>query len=158
MARPAFTRDPAVIRDLADAVLWDSLRRAGGCRLHVGVFNQDGYGIVAHKSARIRAHRLVWMAEYGPIEKGLQVLHSCDNPRCVNPQHLRLGTNKENVADCIKRGRRAAKLSKAQVLNIRSSTMTNRPLAAKYGVAASTISRIRSGKRRPGIPLASPPA
>lgn len=54
---------------------------------------------------RAYAHRVAWELTYGPIPNGLRVLHTCDNPRCVNPGHLMLGTQSDNIADSMRKGR-----------------------------------------------------
>jgi hypothetical protein len=68
----------------------------------------NGYGQIAMGSRpqhRFRAHRLSWMLHFGDIPAGLEVMHTCDEPRCVRPAHLRLGTHKENMADAATKGR-----------------------------------------------------
>jgi hypothetical protein len=65
----------------------------------------DGYGRFVNKCRPIWAHRFSYELHHGPIPKGMHVLHSCDNPECSNPKHLRVGTHKENMADCKARGR-----------------------------------------------------
>lgn len=67
--------------------------------------NDDGYGIVSVEGEDYFAHRAVFMLVGGPIDSGLVVRHSCDNPRCINPAHLLLGTQADNVQDSIDRGR-----------------------------------------------------
>lgn len=69
-----------------------------------GPRGSGGYG----KQGRKLAHRVAWEAAHGPIPRGLFVLHSCDNPPCVNLEHLRLGTQQDNVRDREERNRRAA--------------------------------------------------
>jgi DNA-binding Lrp family transcriptional regulator len=63
------------------------------------------YGIMRWKTEREYAHRIAWMITYGDIPKGLQVCHSCDNPKCCNPNHLWLGTMSDNIHDRDKKGR-----------------------------------------------------
>lgn len=105
-----------------------------------------------------RAHRLSYTLFKGDIEGGLLVCHTCDNPRCVNPGHLFLGTTKENADDRDAKGRNIlpklltgekspkAKLKNADALAIRVSTKPVRDLAAAYGVGERHIRYIKSGK------------
>jgi hypothetical protein len=80
------------------------------CWPWTGYRDKDGYG--TYTKGR-RAHRLACAAEHGPPPfAGARALHSCDNPPCCNPAHLKWGTQKQNVADCIARGRRARVVSR----------------------------------------------
>lgn len=115
------------------------------------ILSRGGYG-AAWAGKPISAHRLAWTLARGPIPAGMQVLHRCDVRRCVNPDHLFLGTHAENMADRNAKGRQAcssgerhpnAKLTSADVLAIRASSALQRVLAAEYGVSISTISDIR---------------
>ena len=112
-----------------------------------------GYGLLATKRncAPIKAHRFSWMLHYGEIPSGMAICHSCDNPGCVNPNHLMLGTQKANMIDAAKKGKlrffrfgvgednNAAKLSDEQVRSMRNEYSTGRftykEMAKKYGVA-----------------------
>lgn len=115
----------------------------------------SGYGVInvgGRKGGIVLAHRLS-LAIAGWAVSGGVVLHRCDTPNCVNPAHLRLGTQAENVRDCAAKGRlrksaRQVKLSNAAVCDIRSSREPNVTLANRYGVHASLISRIRAGLSR----------
>lgn len=79
---------------------------SSGCHEFTGKLTR-GYGRITLRSNRmVYAHRLSWESARGPIPTGLKVLHICDNPRCVNIDHLFLGTQKDNIADCIAKGRR----------------------------------------------------
>lgn len=77
--------------------------RGAGCWLATRCLNYKGYCVVT--KAHIRAHRISWEHHFGPIPDGLLVLHSCDVPNCVNPNHLFLGTNADNMADKMRKGR-----------------------------------------------------
>lgn len=74
-----------------------------------GLGSPFGYGVFYFDGKSQRAHRVSWTIVYGPIPAGLWVLHKCDNPGCVNPSHLYLGTAKDNMRDSVERGRRPAK-------------------------------------------------
>jgi hypothetical protein len=68
--------------------------------------DKNGYGQIKINRKQFRAHRVMYEAVKGSIPKGLVVMHSCDNPSCVNPDHLQIGTNKDNSQDMIKKGRK----------------------------------------------------
>lgn len=123
-------------------------------------FNIAGYGMIWMKGDKgadrsERAHRLSWVAWRGPIPAGMAILHRCDNRRCVNPDHLFLGTRADNNRDCVAKGRKAvgekhpaAKLTLAEVSAIRDALNTGISqvhLARQYKIDASVISRIKSG-------------
>lgn len=105
-----------------------------------------------------RAHRIAWVLTNGPVPDGLDILHSCDNPPCCNPNHLRPGTHAENMRDMSVRGRsngprgithHFAKLGPAIAQDIRSALADGVPaltLAKKYRVAHRSITNIRDGR------------
>lgn len=132
-----------------------------GCFLWLASVNEWGYGTLRWHGATRRAHRLMWELQNGPITDGRQVLHKCDNPACINPKHLRIGTNADNVADKVSKGRQAklkgsetgaAKLTEKEVLEIRASSKTQRALGLKYGVTQSAIHCILARKCWTHIP------
>ena len=91
----------------------------------------------------------------GPIPEGMVIMHTCDNPPCVNPSHLQVGTKAENNADTAKKRRHNyglnhwnARLSDADVADIRASDETRKALAKRYGVTYSHIWRIKAGTHR----------
>jgi hypothetical protein len=95
------------------------------------------------------AHRVAWIHAFGEIPSGLSVLHHCDTPLCVNPSHLFLGTNAENVKDKIRKRRQVqgdrvpqAKLTVLDIQQIRSLNQSQNQIARQFGVTQSTISAI----------------
>jgi hypothetical protein len=76
-----------------------------GCWLWLGLVTNDGYGRLKHDYKPLRAHRCAWMLFRGKIPNELHVLHRCDTPLCVNPDHLFLGTHGENMIDKARKGR-----------------------------------------------------
>lgn len=115
--------------------------------------NRPGYGQVVFAGSRWVASRLYYEVFVGPIPRGLEVCHECDNPSCVNPDHLFLGTPKDNQQDAVSKGRKrgpqgtrsgSAKLSEDQVRAIRADTRHQDVIGAEYGVHGSAICRVRN--------------
>lgn len=135
-----------------------------GCHLWLRYLNSAGYGqtrIGGRAGRNILAHRLAWQMFRGPIPEGLGVLHSCDNPCCVNPDHLFVGDQADNMEDMSRKGRwgpprnlptgaahsRAmAKLSADDVRAIRADSRIHKLIAAQYGVSQGSISRVQARK------------
>lgn len=139
---------------------WSKVNKGGPfiletqCWIWTAYRDADGYGRFRIDGQTLRAHRLSFEIKNGPISKGSVVRHGCDNPSCVNPEHLRSGSNLDNIMDGIQRGRfchgerhRSAKLTKKQVLYIRSATAFygyRVALMKKFGVSGRTIDAIRN--------------
>jgi hypothetical protein len=128
-----------------------------------GSNNGNGYGIVRGRGKKkVFAHRASYRCFVGPIPEGLHVLHSCDNPRCVNPGHLHLGTHADNMREAAERelmcrgeDRPNAKLDWASIASIRIRRARGefqRELAKEFGVDRSLISRVCSGQRWRPLP------
>ena len=77
----------------------------GRCWIWLGARIENDYGVVRVNGKNNGAHRISWELTNGPIPEGLWALHHCDNPPCVNPSHLFLGTNTDNQRDCVSKGR-----------------------------------------------------
>lgn len=121
------------------------IRKRKGCWIWLAS-RRGKYGCFSCKGKAIDAHRWSYMYYNGEIPEGMFVCHKCDNPLCVNPEHLFLGTHEDNMKDASKKGRLVnRKLTNRQVAYIRKSVLSNRELANKYGVWDSTIRRIRNG-------------
>jgi hypothetical protein len=133
-----------------------------GCHIWLGGLSGKGYGIVSTGGqGSTMAHRAAWQVARGPIPKGMHVLHTCDVPSCINPDHLFLGTNQDNVDDKVRKGRAklagkvnrrgqrnpSAVLTEAEVLKIISSPLSAKRLSEHYEVHISTIFRIKSGEK-----------
>jgi hypothetical protein len=106
------------------------------------------YGLLWCARKPIRAHRLAWMIEQGDIPRGLFVLHKCDNPPCVNIEHLFIGTHDDNMRDKQVKGRAALVLTDANVLAIREATGERADdIGARYGVSGVMVNLIRRGEK-----------
>ena len=96
------------MQTITEEGFWDRADRSGGptaCWNWLGYLNDHGYGMVRMRNRPRRAHRVAYEFVAGDIPHGKMILHSCDNRRCVNPAHLRVGTALENIHDAKNRGR-----------------------------------------------------
>ena len=114
--------------------------------------DKDGYGVLPGDRQSTRAHRLSYEIHRGVIPDDLIVCHHCDNPGCVNPDHLFIGTQKDNAQDALKKRRHyvgekngRSKLTEENVKEILNSNINGQQLADKLGVTRSTINKVRKG-------------
>ena len=147
---------------------WSRVNKDGDCWLWAGALQPTGYGKVYFEGVMHGAHRIAWRITHGPIPDGLCVCHRCDNPTCVNPEHLFLGTQRQNMSDMVRKGRSvrgdhhwtrtrpdavlsgdshyASKLTADDVREIRrryaAGGVFYRELAAEYGVKTEAIYKI----------------
>lgn len=114
--------------------------------------NRGGYGLRKYKGKIRTAHRVAYEETYGEIPQGMCVLHKCDVPACINPEHLFLGTFKDNAQDRNKKGRNAdvrgsknpnTNLTEEIVLKIRASTKSYRQIAKEFGTSKSRVCGIK---------------
>jgi len=129
-------------------------KEGGACWLWSGCCGNDGYGVMGVGRKQKRVHRMAYECFVGPIPDGMLVCHTCDVPRCVNPDHLFLGTPKDNTADMVKKGRKPivsrdlhhnSKLTSDQVkdlIRLRDSGKKLQELASVYGISFGTVSQI----------------
>lgn len=138
------------------------------CWNWLGSLDECGYGRYQINKKRKFAHRLSYEIEYGPIPDNLLVCHHCDNPKCVNPKHLFLGTNDDNMKDMARKGRAnrssknigiengSHKLSPEQIIEIRelysTKTISQSKLGKMYGVSQAVIWKIVTHKNWKHIP------
>ncbi len=140
----AYTRRPVATR------FWLKVDKTPTCWLWTAAKDSDGYG----KFDRTRAHRASWTMANGPIPEGLYVCHRCDNPTCVRPDHLFLGTNTDNMRDKAEKQRgtpRNSVLSFAQRIRIEelwAMGVQQTVMAPWFGVSHSTISNVVRGVTR----------
>lgn len=132
---------------------WKKVDRTGTCwNWSACIVNE--YGQIQHDKKRKRAHRVAYEMEVGPIPPSMMVCHRCDNPICVRPSHLFLGTAADNARDCAAKGRNIvgdnrsdAKLSSEIVAEIRGMDSPDfAALGKRYGVDESAIRQARLGK------------
>ncbi len=137
---------------------WAKVIKTDACWLWNGAINNMGYGMIniGNRHAKT-AHRISWLLNIGEIPPGMCVLHHCDNPKCVNPNHLFLGTQKENAIDREQKGRSPlgeqrpnAKLSNNDVIEIKkliiNGKLSLRAISRKYNVCLATIRQIVTGR------------
>lgn len=128
-----------------------------GCWEWQGLLNSNGYGLASvQRGFQVRAHRLSFSLKIGRALLMKEfLLHSCDNPKCVNPDHLRVGTQRENILDCINRGRKTnppthfgedhhnSKFLLSDLNTILNDKRPYRLIAKDYGVCEETIGRVK---------------
>jgi len=125
---------------------WAYVDKSGDCWIWTGYKTQTGYGKLCFNSNKVvTASRVSYELFYGPIQPGMLICHSCDNPSCVNPNHLWQGTHMENMMDMVEKGRQNAKLLPIDVYNIRKlwdSGYSQNEIIKIYDVSSSQISNI----------------
>ena len=133
------------------ADFWNKVEKTENCWLWKRACNQYGYGVINIGAGKNKlAHRLAWELTQGPIPSGIDVLHHCDNPPCVNPAHLFLGTQLDNVHDMYAKSRQnnvgKRRLTLSQILEIKAALIIGkRPveLAPIYDVSQQYISTLK---------------
>lgn len=136
------------------------VKLTNGCWQWRSHTDKDGYGVLPGAYQNTRAHRLSYEIHYGVIPEGMLVCHKCDNPGCVNPGHLFLGTAKDNAQDALQKQRHfvgqkngRSKIKEKDIEHIKESKLNGQQLADFYGVNRSTINKIRRGDTWQHLPL-----
>lgn len=135
---------------------WSKVQKTDSCWIWLGSLDHATYGWIAkgsRKSGIMKAHRASWILHIGPIPDEMFILHHCDNPTCVNPHHLWIGTKRDNFRDAVEKKRFAigeqnnmAKLTEKHVLEIRNAYseggLTQQDIADVYGVTRGCIKAV----------------
>lgn len=136
-----------------------------GCWLWTGSTQNGGYGATFQNGRLRRAPRVAYALAHGPVPAGMFVCHHCDTPACINPDHLFLGSPKDNTADMYAKGRATSRpgesspvalLTDAQVIALRQAAALGErthSLATRFGIARRTVSGILKGDRWTHLPL-----
>lgn len=136
-------------------------RQPSGCLHWTGYIGNHGYGVLGVNGKNRLVHRLAFEMANGPIPAGRLVCHRCDNRRCMEPEHLFLGSIADNNADMRAKGRGVtlfgsrngrARITESDVVAIRAASGTSDVVAARFGVSPSTIRHIRQGKQWKHVP------
>ena len=133
---------------------YEKTKKVGECWEWQGAINWYGYGIIIINGKQVRAHRLSYELSVKPIPQDMIILHTCDNPPCVNPAHLVCGTKMDNNRDAHRKGRRArgekshlVKITEDDAINIINDNRPQHVIAKEYSIAQGQVSRIKTGKR-----------
>ena len=163
---PVGTRSHAPVEER----FWRQVKKTPGCWEWTGaVTRASGYAQIGMggKGGRLElVHRFSYILHKGPIQEGLVVMHACDNPRCVNPAHLSVGTISDNVRDSVRKGRwkaipplqcgsdqHSSKLTEEAVRLIRDNPqISTKELAIRYGTNVTSIQKVRSRKTWKHLP------
>ena len=144
------------------ARFWNKVEKSNGCWTWIGAAVPRGYGRFYWNGKPRYAHRVSLELAGRAVPEGAVVMHTCDNPRCVNPKHLKVGTQSENMRDASRKGRIAgmqdwsgernprAKLSGAATAEISASPEPTKILADRFGVSSVRIQQIRRAAKAGG--------
>jgi hypothetical protein len=128
---------------------WRKVRKTDGCWEWTASFRGLGYGQIKVNQKMLYAHRVSWEMANGPIPDGLCVLHHCDNPPCVNPDHLFLGTQADNMRDKVRKNRqgfpwKVAPCHHEEMRKLKSRGLPPMDIGKAYGLSQSRVYAIIS--------------
>jgi hypothetical protein len=161
LERNIFIKNTKIPYTLENILRYKSKKMDNDCIIYTGTIKKNGYGSISFKNKEYLAHRKSYEFYYGKISKNIHVCHHCDNPPCINPKHLFLGTAKDNINDCIKKNRNSSppiargsksnlsKLCERDVLEIKEKLKkgeAGNKIAKQYGVTRQNIYFIKSNK------------
>lgn len=138
---------------------YNKVNKTDSCWIWTAYRSNFGYGTIGIEKKTCKAHRVAWELEYGTIPKDMQVCHSCDNPSCVRPSHLFIGSQQDNIDDQMKKKRHVSfkgsdngmsRLSEEDVRSIHdgdSKGISHNKIAQYHGVSRHHVSQIIRGKR-----------
>lgn len=142
-----------VTRSLSDR-FWEKVTKTDGCWLWTANMNKKGYGRLWLNGRNEFAQRVSWYLHFGKRDEALLVLHKCDTPSCVNPDHLFLGTNADNMLDKRLKGRSAKgegngnrKLTNEQIIAIRNSQGSVKEISQQFNIDKTQVYNIQSRKQ-----------
>ncbi len=143
--------------DVKARLLERHLKDGSGCWLWAGEVRKSGYGVMSIHRKQVGVHRASYEAFIGPVPEGMFVCHTCDVKTCINPEHLWVGSQQDNMNDKVNKGRQTKgeghgmhKLEEPQVVEIKtmlSKGVSQLDVAKMFSVHKSTISLIARGKR-----------
>lgn len=155
IARPAWVKLPTPTTDR----FWEKVAKGKDCWLWTGAHTAAGYGVMFSGGRMELAHRLGWTIAHGTVPPRMYVLHRCDNPQCVRPDHLFLGTPRDNTLDMVAKGRhgtlrgerhQAAKITEAQAAEIKDRVLRKGErqvdICREMGLRQSMVSAIVNGR------------
>ncbi len=132
---------------------WDKVTVGDECWDWDASRHQQGYGLFGYRGHLERAHRMMWQLHHGEPALDFFVLHRCDNPSCVRPSHLFLGTHQDNMRDKVSKRRQTrgesvntAKLTREQARTIRVDERPNPAIAKEFGITTSVVCGIKHGR------------
>lgn len=145
---------------------WDKVDTSGDCWLWMGARQVSGHGVLGIRGSKLgRAHRVSYELCIGPIPPGMSVCHRCDNPPCVRPDHLFLGSQADNIADMKAKGRAGhanypgknrgskhgmSRFTETQVADMKARMRAGEPrktIMSEYQIGDALLSMIATGKR-----------
>ena len=125
---------------------WTNVSRANGCWEWTGKRNRKGYGQIRDREKNRSVHRVSWELHFGNPPPGMLVCHRCDNPPCVRPDHLFLGTARDNMRDCAAKGRagfqKVSPTDISELVRMRLAGRRIKDLAREFGISRSSVSRL----------------